>query len=56
MRAQASTFFFLRIFLYYIDLHMVHGREKCTSLRSYISRTVDVGAEPELNVNGNVRQ
>ena len=51
-RAQASTFFSLRIFLYYIDIHMVHEREKCTPLRSYISRAVNVGAE--LNVYGNV--
>ena len=52
IRAQASTFFPLRIFLYYIDIHMVHEREKCTPLRSYISRAVNVGAE--LNVYGNV--
>ena len=36
IRAQASTFFSLRFFLYYIDKHMVHEREKCTPLRSYI--------------------
>ena len=42
------------IFLYYIDIHMVHEREKCTPLRSYtcISRVVNVGAE--LNVDWNV--
>ena len=51
IRAQASTFFSLRIFLYYIDIHMVHEREKCTPLRSYISRAVNV--EAELNVYGN---
>ena len=43
-------FFSLRIFLYYIDIHVVHEREKCTPLPSYISRTVNVGAE--LNVYG----
>ena len=46
-------FFSLRIFLYYIDIHMVHEREKCTPLRSFIFRAVNVGAE--LNVCGNVR-
>ena len=40
------------LILYYIDIHMVHEREKCTPLRSYIPRAVNVGAE--LNVNGNV--
>ena len=39
-------------FLYYIDIHMVHEREKCTPLRSYIFRAVNVRAE--LNVYGNV--
>ena len=39
-------------FLLYIDKHMVHEREKCTPLRSYISRAVNVGAE--LNVYWNV--
>ena len=43
--AQASTFFSLRIVLYYMDIHMAHEREKCTPLRSYISRAVNVGAE-----------
>ena len=52
IRAQASTFFSLRIFLYYIDIHMVHEGEKCTPLRSYVSMAVNVGAE--LNVYGNV--
>ena len=52
-KAQASTFFSLRIFLYYIDIHIVHEKEKCTPpLRSYIPRAVHVGAE--LNVYGNV--
>ena len=53
IRAQANTFFSLRIFLYYIDIHMVHEREKSstTPLRSYISRAVKVGAE--LNVYEN---
>ena len=32
-------------FLYDFDIHMVHEREKCTPLRSYISRAVNVGAE-----------
>ena len=50
--AQASTFFSLQIFLYYIDIHMVHEREKCTPLRSCVSRAVNVGAE--LNVYRNV--
>ena len=45
IRAQASTFFSLRFFLYYVDMHMVYEREKCTPLRSYISRAVNVGAE-----------
>ena len=45
IRVQASTLFTLRIFLYYIDIHMVHEREKCTPLRSYISKAVNVGAE-----------
>ena len=27
-RAKASTFFSLRICLYYIDMHMMHEREK----------------------------
>ena len=31
--------FFLTNFSY-IDMHMVHKREKCTSLRSHISRVV----------------
>ena len=35
IRAQASTFFSLRFFLYFIDIHMVHEREKCTPLSSY---------------------
>ena len=55
IRAQASTFFSLQIFLfflYYVDIHMVHERGKCTPLRSYISRAVNEGAE--LNVYGNV--
>ena len=52
IRAQARTFFSLRIFLYYIDIHIVHEKEKCTPLRSYILRAVNVGAE--LNVYGNV--
>ena len=51
IRAQASTFFSLRIFLYYIDIHIVHEKEKCTPLRSYVW-AVNVGAE--LNVYGNV--
>ena len=38
-------FFSLRIFLYHIDIHMVHEREKCTPLRSYKSSAVNVGAE-----------
>ena len=41
----AKTLFSLRIFLYYINIHMVHEREKCTPLRSDISRAVNVGAE-----------
>ena len=52
VRAQAGTFFSLRIFLCYIDIHIVHEKEKCTPLRSYISRAVNVGAE--FNVYGNV--
>ena len=52
IRAQASILFSLRIFLYFVDMHMVYEREKCTPLRSYISRAVNVGAE--LNVYGNV--
>ena len=48
IRAQASTFFSLRFFLYYIYIHMVHEKEKCTSLHS----AVNVGAE--LNVHRNV--
>ena len=52
IRAQASTFFSLRIFLYYIDIHIVHEKENCTPLRSYIPRAVNVGAE--LNVYENV--
>ena len=52
IRAQASINFSLRIFLYYIYKHMVHEREKCTPLCSYISRAVNGGAE--LNVYGNV--
>ena len=51
IRAQASTFLSSRIFLY-IDIHMVHEREKCTPLRSYISRTVNEGEE--LIVYGNL--
>ena len=43
IRAQASTFFPYKIFLYYINIHMVHEREKCTPLRSYISRAVNLG-------------
>ena len=50
IRAQANTFFSLRV--YYIDKHMVHEREKCTPLRSYVSKAVNVGAE--LNVYENV--
>ena len=45
IRAQASTFFSLRIFLYNIDIHIVHEKEKCTPLRSYIPRAVNVGAK-----------
>ena len=45
VRAQASTFFSLRFFLYYIDIHIVHEKEKCTHLRSYIPRAVNVVAE-----------
>ena len=54
--AQARTFFSLRIFIYYIDIHIVHLREKFTPLHSYISRTVNVGVElrAELNVYGKV--
>ena len=52
IRAQASTFFSLRIFLYYIDIHIMHEKEKCTPLRSYIPRAVNVGAE--LNIYGNM--
>ena len=52
IRAQASTFFFLRIFLYYIDIHKVHEKEKCIPLRSNIPMVVNVRAE--LNVYGNV--
>ena len=47
IRAQASTFFSLRIFLYCVDMHMVYEKEKCIP----ISRAVNVGAE--LNVYGN---
>ena len=52
IQAQASTFFSLRIFLYYIDIHMVNEREKCSPLRLNVSRAVNVGAE--LKVYGNV--
>ena len=54
IRAQAITFFSLRIFIYYIDIHIVHEREKCTCtpLRSYVSRAANVGVA--LNVYGNV--
>ena len=51
IRAQACTFFSLRIFLYHINIHMVYKGEKCTSLRSYIPRAVNEGAE--INVYGN---
>ena len=37
---------------YFIDIHIVHEKEKCTLLRSYIPKAVNVGAE--LNVYGNV--
>ena len=50
IRAKPSTFYSLRISIYYIDMHMVHKREKCTPLCYYISRFVNVGAE--LNVYG----
>ena len=50
IQAQAGTFFSLRIFLYFINIHMVHEKEKCTPLRLNISRAVNVGAE--LNVYG----
>ena len=45
IRGQASTFFSSRYFLYYIYIHMVHERGKCTPLRSDISRALDVGAD-----------
>ena len=45
IRAQACTFFSLPIFLYHFDIHMVHKGEKCTPLRSYIARAVNVEAE-----------
>ena len=32
-------------FLNDFDIHMVHEREKCTPLRSYISRVINVGAD-----------
>ena len=48
IRAQWSTFFSIPFFLYYIDIHIVHEKEKCTP----IPRAVNVGAE--LNVYGNV--
>ena len=37
--------FTVRFFLYYIDIHKVHEKEKCTPLRSYnIPRAVNVGS------------
>ena len=49
---SASEYIFLLThFFYYIDIHMEHEREKCSPLRSYISRAVNDKAE--LNVNGN---
>ena len=52
IRAQASTFYSFRFIHYYINIHIVHEREKCIPLRSYISMAVNVVAE--LNVYGNV--
>ena len=53
IRAQARIFSpYELFFIISIDVHMVHEREKCTFLRSYISKAVNVGAE--LNVYGNV--
>ena len=43
IRAQSSTIFTLQIFLYYINMHMVHETEKCSPLRSYISSAVNEG-------------
>ena len=45
--------FFLRRFLTYIDIHVVHKREECTPLRSYICKAVNIVAQ--LNVYENVR-
>ena len=45
LRTPPCTFFSLRIFLYYIDMHMEHKREKCTLLHLYISRAVKVGED-----------
>ena len=45
IRAQASTFFSLRIFLYHIDVDMGQERKKCTPLRWYISRAANVVAK-----------
>ena len=49
IRAQASTFFSLRFFLYHFKIHIVHDNEKCTPLLSYIPRAVNVGAEEWVN-------
>ena len=54
IRAKASEFFLLMVFLHYIDIHMVHEREICTPLRSHISLTVNVGAELIKCLYGNL--
>ena len=40
-----GTFLSLRIFRYYIDMHMMFKREKYTPMHAYISRVENVGAE-----------
>ena len=49
---SATKYIFSLLIFLYIKIHMVHEREKCTPLLSYISRAVNVGAE--LIVYGNV--
>ena len=51
--STSEYFFLLGVFLTYIDMHMVHKREECTLLRSYICKAVNIVAQ--LNVYGNVR-
>ena len=39
--SASENIFLLTNLFYNIDIHMVHGREKCTPLHSYISRVVN---------------